>query len=184
MIRINLLPVKAVQKKEALQGQLAVLALTTIVVIAIAYTLYSTVASKIEEEQRLIAEKEAELIQLRRVTNEVNRFKQLQKELQAKLDVLDKLKEGKTGPVHLLDELSLAVPEKLWLTTFSESGGNVTLQGIGFNEATVAAFLRDLESSPYYRNVELTITTQVSQGGVKMQKFDVICQTETPPKQN
>lgn len=184
MIRINLLPVKAVQKKEALQGQLIVLAITTFVVVAIAYTLYSSVVSKVEEEQRVIAEKEAELTRLRQVTNEVNRFKKLQKELQAKLDVLDKLKAGKKGPVHLLDELSSAVPDRLWLTSFSESNGNVSLKGVGFNEATVALFLRDLENSPYYKNVELRVTSQVNQGGVKMQSFDVTCQTEAPQKEN
>jgi len=182
MIRINLLPVKAVQKKEALKGQLFVLLMSVVVVVAVCYAFHSSLLSSIEAENAEIKRKEAEIARLKKITGEVNRFKKLQQELQAKLDVLEKLKAGKTGPVHLLDELSAVMSDKLWISSFSEAGGNVSLQGVGFNEATVADFLRDLESSQYYRNVELKVISQVTQGGVKMQKFDVRCQTETPPR--
>jgi type IV pilus assembly protein PilN len=102
--------------------------------------------------------------------------------LQGKLDVLAKLKENKAGPVHLLDELSKAVPEKLWLTSLKESAGSISIGGIGLNEETVAQFLGSLEASPYIRNVELTVVEQVTQGNIKLHKFDLTCKSEVPPK--
>ena len=64
-----------------------------------------------------------------------------------------------------------------------ESGGRVSLSGIGVSEETVALFMRDLEASEYYKNVELKVTQQKVQSGVKFQKFDISCRTEkTAPK--
>lgn len=183
MIRINLLPVKAAQKKELLRGQLVIVVLATALVGVGCAGVYSSLISKVNAEREEIARKEEEINRLRKTIGEVGRFKKLQKDLRGKLDVLDKLKEGKTGPVHLLDELSRALPDKLWLTSFKEAAGSVSLSGIGLNEETVAAFLRDLEASPYYRGVELQVIEQAGLGGRKLQRFDVLCRTETPPKE-
>jgi len=182
MIRINLLPVRAAQKKARMQGQLIVLVLTLLVTGLVCGGLYAYVAGKVAAEKKEIAEIEKEIQRLKKTIGKVAHFKKLQKEFQAKLDVLDKLKERKTGPVHLLDELSRVLPDKLWLSSFKESGGGVSIKGIGLNEETVAKFMRDLEASPYYRQVELKVTEQTSKDGLKLQKFDISCRTETPKK--
>jgi len=182
MIRINLLPVKAAQKKEKLRGQLVILTLTVILVLAACSAVYVSLLGKISSVEQEIAQQEEEINRLRKVIGEVSRFKKLQQELQGKLDVLDKLKEGKVGPVHLLDELSGAMPEKVWVTNLKETSGAITIAGVGLNEESVAEFLRHLEESPYYKGVELQVVEQVSQGGLKLQKFDVTCRSETPPK--
>lgn len=180
MIRINLLPVRAAQKKARMQGQLILLVLSLVFVCLICGGLYTSVAVKISAEKKEIAEIDKEIMRLRKTLGEVAQFKKLQKEFQGKLDVLAKLKEKKTGPVHLLDELSRVLPEKLWLSTVKESGGGVSIKGVGLNEETVARFLRDLEASPYYQQVELKVTEQTKQGSLKLQKFDIFCQAETP----
>jgi type IV pilus assembly protein PilN len=180
MIRINLLPVRAAQKKARLQGQLVVLVLSLVLVSLICGGLYTTVAMKISAEKKEIAEIDKEINRLKKTLGEVAQFKKLQKEFQGKLDVLAKLKEKKTGPVHLLDELSRVLPDKLWLSSVKESGGRVSIQGVGLNEETVARFMRDLEASPYYQQVELRVTEQTKQGSLKLQKFQISCRVETP----
>jgi len=180
MIRINLLPVKAVQKREMLRGQLIVVVLALALVLVACGGVYSMLLGKMSSEQKMIAAKESEISHLRKSIGEVGRFKKLQKELRGKLEVLDKLKKGRTGPVHLLDELSRSVPEKLWLESFSESNESIALRGTGTDEETVATFLRDLEASPYYRNVELQGVEQRTQGAQKFNTFSVKAQVESP----
>ncbi|BCR04680.1 type IV pilus assembly protein PilN [Desulfuromonas versatilis] len=182
MIRINLLPVRAAQKKEQLKGQLVILTLALIAVAVGCGGVYASLAGRVNDEKAAIAQKEAEINQLRKAIGEVAHFKKLQAELRGKLDVLDQLKAGKSGPVHLLDELSSALPDKLWILSFKESGGAVSLTGVGLNEETVAQFLRNLEASPYYQKVELQVVEQMVQSGLKMQKFNVNCRVEAPPK--
>lgn len=181
MIRINLLPVRAAQKKEALRGQMAILGLTLAGTVVACGGVYATMLMQISAEQEAKAAKETELLQLKKAIGEVDHFKKLQNDLQEKLSILEKLKQGKTGPVRLLDSLSSALPEKLWLTSFKESGGTVNIAGLGMSEETVAVFMRNLEESPSFRNVELQVTEQTSQGeGPRLQKFELICAVEPP----
>jgi type IV pilus assembly protein PilN len=183
MIRINLLPVRAAQKRARLQGQLAVMGVALISVIVICAMVYTSMAVRIASQKKEIARIEKKIHSLKKIIGEVASIKQLQKEYQAKLDVLEDLKQKKTGPVHLLDELSAVLPEKLWLDDFKESGGNISIKGIGLNEATVANFMRDLEASPYYQGVELKVTEQKAQKDLKLQKFDLTCRTQNPVTQ-
>lgn len=180
MIRINLLPVRAAQKKEAIRGQLAVLVLSMLATALACGGVYATMLMQINSEKDIKAEKETELLRLKKTIGEVDHFKKLQSELQEKLSILDKLKQGKTGPVRLLDSLSSALPEKLWLTSFKEMAGKVTIGGLGMSEESVAEFMRNLEESPAFRNVELQVTEQTSQAdGPRLQKFELSCAVET-----
>jgi len=127
------------------------------------------------------AEIQTELNSLRKAIGEVAQFKKLQAELQGKLDVLEDLKRKKTGPVRLLDELSRVLPDKLWLTSFTEKSGQMTIKGIGLNENIVATFIRDLEGSPYYQKVDLTVTRQVIREGIKLHEFELTSSVAVPP---
>lgn len=177
MIRINLLPVKAAQKKEMLQGQMIVVALAMIVTFGLCAAAYMYVSGEVEARQARIDQKQAEISQLMKKIGEVNQFKKRQKDLRAKLDVLDQLKASRVGPLYILDALYEALPDKLWLTSFQEGSGRASLSGIGVNEETVAQFMRNLEASEYFENVELRVTKQIVQDQIKFQQFDLSCKT-------
>ena len=175
MIRINLLPVKAAQKKEMLQAQLIVVALVMIATLGICAAAYMYVAGEVEERQARIDQKQAQIQQLKKKIGEVNQFKKRQQALRAKLDVLDRLKASRVGPLYVLDALYEALPEKLWLTKFQEGSGRVSMSGIGVNEETVAQFMRNLEDSDLFEGIELKVTKQIVQDNIKFQQFDLSC---------
>lgn len=178
MIYINLLPVRAAQKREKLIEQSIILVAILALSVALCIGVYTVLLTKVSAEKDAMAQKKQEIEQLKKTIGEVDRFKKLQEELKNKLAVLDKLKEGKTGPVMLLDELARAVPEKLWLTSFKESGGNIALTGIGVDEETVANFMRQLEESPLFQKVELQVIEQTKLADTKLNKFNISCQVE------
>ncbi|ORJ59115.1 hypothetical protein B5V00_11135 [Geothermobacter hydrogeniphilus] len=180
MIRINLLPVRAVQKQEQLRGQLVVLALCLILTGVGCGGFYMSVSIKIDDQKAAIGQKQARIAQLHKAIGEVGKFKKLQKELRGKLEVLESLKKNRNGPVRLLDELNRALPPKLWLTHFGQAGKNIDIKGIGMDEATVAEFMRSLEQSPYYKNIQLRVTERVGRKGLKLQKFALSALSATP----
>ncbi|MBW2504177.1 MAG: PilN domain-containing protein [Deltaproteobacteria bacterium] len=177
MIRINLLPVKAAQKKEMLKSQIFIAFLALIITCGICGMAYMHILGKVQDKQSEIDQKRFEISKLMKTIGEVNQFKKRQKELRAKLDILEQLKSARSGPVILLDELYKAIPDKVWLTSFSEGGGTVNISGIGVSEETVAMFMRNLERSNFFKSVELKITQQNLQSGVKFQKFDLYART-------
>jgi type IV pilus assembly protein PilN len=181
MIKINLLPVRESQKKEKLREQFVVLVASAIFVVVGCAAAYTTIQTKISTKNEEIAEQTRIVEQLKKQIGEVEKVKKLQAELQSKLDILSKLKENKTGPAHMLDELSAATPEKLWIESFDNVAGVVNLSGFGVNEEIVATFLQQLESSIYYKNVELQSLEQATLDGHKLQKFKVVAREDSPP---
>ncbi|MBW2520174.1 MAG: PilN domain-containing protein, partial [Deltaproteobacteria bacterium] len=153
MIRINLLPVKAAQKKEMLQSQIFIAFLALIITCGICGMAYMHILGKVQDKQSEIDQKRFEISKLMKTIGEVNQFKKRQNELRAKLDILEQLKSARSGPVILLDELYKAIPDKVWLTSFSEGGGTINVSGIGVSEETVAMFMRNLERSNFFKSV-------------------------------
>lgn len=173
MIKINLLPVRAAQKKERLRGQLIVLALSVIVSGGICVGAYTHIEMKIADERAEVNRMRNEISSLKKKIGEVGRFKKLQSELKGKLEVLDSLKEGRSGPAKYLDELNNLIPEKLWLTEFAEINGVVSVKGVALNEKRVAEFMRGLTVSKYFKNVDLVQTEQKIEQNLKLQKFQL-----------
>lgn len=179
MIRINLLPVKAAQKKEKLKSQLVVALATVIITVALCAAAYLQLLSWVQTAKEDVDKKKLEISKLMKTIGEVEQFRKRQEDLRAKLDILDKLEKSRSGPVLMLDELYKAMPEKLWLESFKEGAGKASINGMGINEETVALFMRNLEASNQFANVTLKVIQQVVKDGVKFHKFDIACDLES-----
>jgi type IV pilus assembly protein PilN len=175
MIKINLLPVRAAQKKESARQQISILLLAITAVLVIAFGIYSVTLAKISTAQEEIGKSEQEIKRLKEKIGEIDNIKKFQAEVKKKLDILNQLRRDKTGPATRLAKLSDAVPDKLWLTKYAESGGNVLLAGVAFNEELIAAFMRNLQASNAFTNVELLVSEQLEIGGIKAKKFEISC---------
>ena len=173
MIRINLLPVRAARKKEEVQRQLVVFALFlgAVLLVGIGYlqTQRSSLA-RVQDENRLLEE---EIANLKKIIGEVDEYKAQQALLEQKLQVIASLKANKTGPVHLLDELALRIPEKLWLESIEESAGRVTLRGVSINNEVIATFMNKMEESQYFRDVYLVSIQARDTGEHKLKEFTI-----------
>ena len=180
MIRINLLPFRAARKKENVKRQITVYAVTVFVVLgAMAWTYYS-VSSRLsalkEEEQQI----QADLKRFEKDILEINEYEAKIAELRAKLDVIKELEEKKTGPVHLLDEIAMAVPsQQLWLKSYEEKSGVLTLQGTAMDNETVARFMTNLEKSDYIKSVDLQSSRMRTMERYKLRVSDFILSCKT-----
>ncbi len=180
MIRINLLPIRAAQKKERIRSQMSILILSLVAASIACGAVYFTMMARISDKQGEINSVQAQINQLQKEIGEVSRYKKLQADLKKKLEILQVLKNGRSGPVHLLDELNNALPDKVWLTDYSVSGGSVKIVGMAINEDAVASFMERLSASPYYGSVELSGISQSVQNKIKLQKFNLTCRTLQP----
>ena len=180
MIKINLLPVKAVQKQIQLRNNLLVMVVALLLVGGVCYVFYSSLMSEIKTVDQQIKDNNREINRLKKKIGEVNKYKKLQEELRNKLKVMEQLRTSKSGPVHLMDELISALPEKLWITSFSEKGGTIKISGVGLTENDVASFMTNLEHSLYYSSIELKVTKQKVKEGLRLQNFDITCRAANP----
>lgn len=146
MIRINLLPVRAVKKREMGRQILALFVLVLIGAGAANYSWYNGRAKERDANQQGIVATKARIADLDKVIGEVKNINERKVDVEKKLAVLDNLRKGRSGPVRMLDALANATPKKLWLKTFEEENGKVKLVGSAVSHDEVAEYMRGLGS--------------------------------------
>ena len=123
--------------------------------------LYRTVASEITELDIEKKTLESRLAQLEVITKEVKDLDKRKQELDQKLSVIARLRLSKQGPVRLFDDLNIAVTPNLWITEFKEVGGVLEIRGLALDDSGIVDFMKNIETSEYFRTVELGDSTQV-----------------------
>ena len=89
--------------------------------------------------------------QLRPILEKVEDFKTKQVELQRKIDVINELTLKQQGPVHIMDSVSRALPDLLWISGMAVRGETVELSGAAFNTNAVAQFIESLNEVPEFK---------------------------------
>ncbi len=186
MIKINLL-VEARAEKVA-RAPLLVLGAAKInnyiilglLVVGLAYVglRYWKLSSKLADIKAEIATNQREYDRLKPIIAEVEAFKKKNAELKHKIEVIEGLKQNQFGPVRVMDEVSKALPDLVWLTSMTLSGNVLSVQGQALNENAVANFISNLAASPYFAEPSLRIMSQSERG---IFSFDLSCTfTHTP----
>jgi len=183
MIEINLLPHREARRAADLRETVALLVLGVVLVGGGIFIIDQGVASDLAAAEATVAQLEADIERFEPQKKMVKKFKKRRKQLQSKLDIITGLEEARNGPVRVLDELSSRVPDRLWLTSIKTKGKGIKLQGQSLDTGVVADFLRGLNASHYFKNVDLDKTSggKVVKG-VRLVNFEIRADMTSPAK--
>src|SRR3990167_2411175 len=117
----------------------------------------------IERKNQEIAINQAEVEKLALVIKEVDEYKAKKTELERKISVINRLKSNQRGPVQIMDHVSRALPELLWLDLMEVNASTIILRGQTFNTTAVANFMDNLDKVPEFQEPILQDTTQQQQ---------------------
>jgi len=112
------------------------------------------IASDIGEAQR-------ETARLQSILHQVSAFDKQKQQLQQRVALIEALRKGQSGGVHMLDELSKALPEMLWLTQLKQDGGELTIEGRCTTLTALSDLVANLEHSRYFRKPVEIVDSQV-----------------------
>lgn len=179
MIRINLLPFRAARKRENIRRQASISGLMFLLFILLLVVWSVSLMTKASDLKGDETQKKAELQSYQKELDELKNTEKMIKEITTKLNVINELKKGKTGPVLLLSTISDAVPkDKLWLTSLTESNGKLTLAGTAMDNETIALFMTSLEAAKdIISSVELKGITSKEIQKYKLSDFELECKT-------
>jgi type IV pilus assembly protein PilN len=146
MIRINLLPVRAVKKREMGRQILGLLAFALLITLGGNYFWYSSRDAEFTRNANALNALRKSIAEREKIIGEVSTINTRKAEVEKKLAVLDGLRKGRSGPVRMMDALANAVPKKAWLRSFVEEQKSVKLVGSAASHDEVAEFMRGLTS--------------------------------------
>ena len=174
MIRINLLTTERKAAKAGGPksfaapgpGQKMMVLGSLILVVVIAglgwrYWALGQAAARLEADIENMRREEA---RLQEILRQVREFEARKAMLQARLDLIDALRQGQNAPVHMVDQVSRALPDMTWLTNMQQSpdGYTLTIQGRCLTLTSLSDYIGNLEGSRYFiRPVEIVESSVV-----------------------
>ena len=176
MIRINLLPVREARRAANLRKHGVYLGGAAGAGVAVSLIISMWMTANISRERALIAARETELKKLELVQKEVKKFQDEQQEIEQKLAIIDQIEAARTGPVKIMDELAMRIPQRVWLRKMTAKGGVLVLEGNSIDAEIVADFAAALEDSPMLSHVDLQETRLEETEGLKLSAFKMTAQ--------
>jgi type IV pilus assembly protein PilN len=201
VIRINLLPIRKVKRAEAGQRQFVYLGLALLVTVGAVVFFHLQTASRLEEIKRRNTILAADVARLKQEVGDYDKIRAQREELLRQSKTIQALEAGRTGPVYLMREMSEILspgkgptfdrityeetlrrdpnagfnaswdPRRVWVDGYSEDHKRIRLRGAAKSNEDVAEFLKRLNSSVFFSDVNLDATNQVSGRGIKYVNF-------------
>src|SRR5215218_4010513 len=122
MIRINLLATERRAAKAAAPGFQAgqkMMVIGSLVLVLAAVGIgwrYWALDQQKAEVIREIESARREEARLQEILKQVQEFENRRKMLESRVALIDELRKGQTAPVHMIDQVSRALPDMTWLT--------------------------------------------------------------------
>ena len=174
MIRINLLASERRAAKAASPGlqpgqkMMVIGSLLLVLTVALLGWRFWALREQQAEVARQIEASTREEQRLQEILKQVQDFENRRKVLESRVALIDELRKGQTAPVHMIDQVSKALPEMTWLTNIQQSGYTLTVQGRCLTLTSLSDFVGNLEASHYFmRPVEIIESSVVAAEGGK-----------------
>lgn len=182
MLRINLLPIRQLQKIAKARNQLLVFFLIFCVVLALLGATGALLAAKITELNEDIVAKTNEKKSFDKVVQEIADLEKRRLDLNNKIKIINQLKTDSSLTVHVLDDVAKIIDNKrMWITSFKQNGGSLALAGYALDNKTIAEFMDNLKlDSEYVNGVNLSNTSLKNVSGKGLKSFSISASVSSP----
>lgn len=174
MIKINLLPSKkkkAAKKITELQQQMILGGLILGLVVTGLFFYWKFLNDKIQNLTSSKLAAEARIRDQENMLKEVKAVEDQRKIVADKIALIEQLKKNQTLLVHLLDEVSKALPKGVNLNSLTEANGKIDIDGTAFTNNDIVRFVENLKACPYCSEVFLQETAQMQQEGMDIYRY-------------
>ena len=102
--------------------------------------------------------------------------------------IIQEIDAGRFVWPHILDEISIAMPDYIWIREIIQTSGGIPLElrlnGQAGDNTAITRFMRNLEASRFIRGVRMEGTSQAPAeggGGDRVYVFDLVLTFDPPP---
>lgn len=164
MAHINLLPWRAERRKQREREFYGQLALAFVAGLVVVFAWVFWMGQRIDNQH---ARNDYLKGQIKQVDAKIAQIKDLEKvrsQLLARKEIIEQLQSNRSQMVHLFDEMVKTIPDSARLTSMTQKGEHLALDGVAESNASVAKYMRQLEASPWLGHADLKKTVNHHDG--------------------
>lgn len=171
MIRVNLLAVKRKKRAKPLPTFVISMVFIFIVTLCILAYVFFYFNSELKSTKARFETNKNRIAELKEKIKEVEDFEKLNKTIDEKNKLIEQLRKNQKIPVMMLDEISRNLPKGVWLSSLSVAGSGGTLEGYGFTNSDVVAYVDNLKGSKLLTDIYLQESKQSELEKIPLYQF-------------
>lgn len=183
MIKVNLLspgkkdvaagaaPAAIVEEEKVPKINMGAVLGAVLLTVGIIGYLYLSQTSELNRKRSLVNEKEARKAELDKVLKTVAELEATKAKLESKVKTIQDLKSRQHAAVKMMDEVSKALPENVWLTKLTFNSDLVNLEGSASTNDLVADFIRNMKASNFFINEKFNGSNRKVTAGTEVFNF-------------
>jgi type IV pilus assembly protein PilN len=157
MARINLLPWRE-ERRKARQVQFNILAgmvagAGAFVVFLMYLYMSSTISTQNDRNKYL----QDQITFMDHQNEQIKDLQDTKSNLLARMQIIQQLQSSRPIMVHLFDQLVKTLPPGVYLSSVTENGDNLQLDGTAESSARISTYLRNIDASPFMGDPNLTV---------------------------
>lgn len=157
MARINLLPWRAERRKQRQKEFGLMLGATAAGALLLALGINMYFGAQIDGQNARNAYLDQQIAEVDKQITEIAELNKTKSRLLARKEVIEKLQSSRSQMVHLFDSLVRTIPDGVVLTSIKQDDQALTLEGRSQSNARVSTYMRNLESSGWMTDPQLSI---------------------------
>lgn len=184
MAHVNLLPWRAERRKQ--REREFYMQLVSALVAGIGALLLWTfwMNQRVDNQNERNAYLQTEIKQLDVRIAKIKDLDRVRDHLLARKQIIEQLQADRSQMVHLFDELVKTIPSSVRLTGLQQNGQAMKLDGVAQSNASVAAYMRNIEQSPWMGHADLRKTENSHDGTRMPYRFGLDVSLSRPKPEN
>jgi type IV pilus assembly protein PilN len=158
MAHVNLLPWRAERRKQREREFYMQLVAAFVVGLGVLLLWVFWMDQRINNQNDRNAYLQTEIKQLEVRIAKIKDLEKVRSHLLARKQIIEQLQADRSQMVHLFDELVKTIPTSARLTKLKQNGQSMSLNGVAQSNASVAEYMRNIESSPWMGHADLRQT--------------------------
>jgi len=182
MAKINLLPWRAERRRQREREFYMMLGAAALAAVAVLFGWWYWMGMRLDNQDARNAYLKDQIKQLDGQLAEIKELDKTKSKLLARKQIIEQLQASRSQMVHLFDELVKTIPDSARLNSLRQVGDTLTLQGVAQSNASVANYMRNLDSSKWLTRSDL-IKTEV-RGTDKRNRYEFGLNVKLRPPEN
>jgi len=158
MAHVNLLPWRAERRKQREREFYMQLVAAFVAGLGVLLLWMFWMGQRIDNQNERNAYLQTEIKQLDVRIAKIKDLEKVREHLLARKQIIEQLQADRSQMVHLFDELVKTIPTSARLTALKQHGQAMSLDGVAQSNASVAEYMRNIESSPWMGHADLRKT--------------------------
>lgn len=172
MARINLLPWREEVRRERQKKFMMSLLVTAIVSVIIIFLVGLFFDQKISHQQFRNNLLNAEITKMEQRIKRIDVLERTRENLLSRKRVIEQLQASRSMTVELLDNLARSIPVGVTLSSITQQGMALSLNGTSQSNARVSAYLKELEGSELFLNPQLGFVKAADKPGNAAETYE------------